>query len=64
MKECFCIGPQNGEPRCPCRMKGIKAVDGRWIETIDHGPVKPAISPEDYRSLLLRFNYDPYGNIF
>lgn len=21
MNGCFCIGPQNGEPMCPCRMR-------------------------------------------
>ena len=21
MTACFCIGPQNGEPYCPCRMR-------------------------------------------
>lgn len=35
---CGCIGPQNGEPRCPCQMKNITEVNGRWVEVIDHGP--------------------------
>jgi hypothetical protein len=21
VRSCFCIGPQNGEPECPCRMR-------------------------------------------
>ncbi len=21
MRSCFCIGPQNGDPVCPCRMR-------------------------------------------
>ena len=31
---CFCIGPQNGEPYCPCEMRsrGIFQRDGKWIE--------------------------------
>lgn len=37
---CGCIGPQNGEPLCPCRMRGVRQIDGRWVETIDHGPVR------------------------
>ena len=36
---CNCIGPQRGEPVCPCRMSALKVVDGRYVEVIDHGPV-------------------------
>ena len=37
---CNCIGPQNGQPRCPCMMRGVVQRDGRWIETErDLGPV-------------------------
>ena len=35
---CFCIGPQNGEPLCPCRMRSVKIVDGRYVQVIDYGP--------------------------
>lgn len=37
-RACFCVGPQNGEPLCPCRMRGVQVRDGRYVETIDHGP--------------------------
>lgn len=43
-KMCGCIGPQNGEPLCPCRMTNVRQVDGRWVETIDHGPVRPPLA--------------------
>lgn len=37
---CNCIGPQNGEPLCPCQMRGIKKFNGRWIRPEqDLGPV-------------------------
>lgn len=37
---CFCIGPQNGEPLCPCRMRGVIVRDGRYIlPERDLGPV-------------------------
>jgi hypothetical protein len=39
MRECFCVGPQGGAPMCPCRMSVVQIKDGRYIETIDHGPV-------------------------
>lgn len=39
---CNCIGPQNGQPRCPCMMRGVIERDGRWIEPEkDLGPVLP-----------------------
>jgi hypothetical protein len=37
---CFCVGPQDGAPVCPCRMPALEIRDGRWIEIIDHGPAK------------------------
>lgn len=39
LSTCFCIGPQNGEPLCPCRMRAIRQEGGRYVEHIDHGPV-------------------------
>lgn len=39
-RACGCIGPQNGQPRCPCMMRGMRQINGRWVEVIDHGPVK------------------------
>jgi hypothetical protein len=35
---CNCIGPQNGQPLCPCQMAGVKIVDGRYVKTTDLGP--------------------------
>lgn len=43
---CGCVGPQDGQPLCPCRMRGVREVNGRWVETIDHGPVRPLPSPD------------------
>ena len=40
MASCFCVGPQNGEPLCPCKMRGVKIIDGRYVRTEDLGPVK------------------------
>lgn len=39
-RSCNCMGPQNGEPLCPCRMQSVKVENGRYIEVIDHGPVR------------------------
>ena len=35
---CGCIGPQNGEPVCPCRMKYVTIKDGRYVSVTDLGP--------------------------
>ena len=40
---CNCIGPQRGEPYCPCimRARGVFKRDGRWVEPErDLGPVQ------------------------
>jgi hypothetical protein len=36
---CNCIGPQNGEPLCPCQMRGVTIKDGRYQRVEDLGPV-------------------------
>ena len=37
MHSCNCIGPQNGEPECPCVMQNVKIKDGRYILEKDLG---------------------------
>lgn len=27
---CGCIGPQNGQPECPCLMQWVEIVDGKY----------------------------------
>lgn len=41
VKACFCIGPQNGEPLCPCQMRGVQIINGRYVKVKDLGPVLP-----------------------
>ncbi len=41
---CNCIGPQNGEPACPCAMRHVKIVDGRYVQVNDLGPAPAAQS--------------------
>lgn len=36
--QCNCIGPQNGQPVCPCQMRFVKVIDGRYVKTTDLGP--------------------------
>lgn len=37
---CNCVGPQNGEPLCPCKMRNVIIRDGRYIQKEhDLGPV-------------------------
>lgn len=37
--QCGCIGPQNGQPLCPCQMLGLSIKDGRYQRVQDFGPV-------------------------
>lgn len=42
MSACNCIGPQNGQPLCPCMMRGVQERDGRYYRPEqDLGPVSP-----------------------
>ena len=61
VSSCFCVGPQNGEPLCPCAMRSqnVMNVGGRWIKPAqDLGPVNPSYSDmmkafyEKYKHLL------------
>ena len=38
MSACCCMGPQRGQPVCPCRMKNVVVRNGRYVEEIDLGP--------------------------
>lgn len=52
---CNCIGPQNGQPYCPCQMKAKNVFErnGRWIEPEkDLGPVNS--SSVNYDSIRAR----------
>lgn len=40
---CNCIGPQDGDPLCPCMMRDVVVKDGRYVQTIDYGPVQPEV---------------------
>lgn len=40
---CNCIGPQNGQPLCPCRMASVTVENGRYVLRRDLGPIKPTI---------------------
>ena len=39
-RACCWRGPQNGQPLCPCMMRNVRVVNGRYIKTEDLGPVK------------------------
>lgn len=57
MSACYCIGPQNGQPLCPCRMRGVEIKDGRYVKTIDYGPVRPIEVPDFWEQI----RSDPTG---
>lgn len=39
---CGCIGPQNGQPLCPCQMRGVTIQNGRYVRIQDLGPAPGA----------------------
>ena len=41
LRMCNCIGPQRGQPVCPCQMQHVQVVDGRYVLTRDLGPAPP-----------------------
>jgi hypothetical protein len=42
MSACNCIGPQYGQPLCPCMMRGLVEIDGQWVRPATViGPVRP-----------------------
>lgn len=50
---CNCIGPQNGQPRCPCMMRGVIQRNGRWVEPErDLGPVTQGFDPDTTGAFL------------
>jgi hypothetical protein len=54
VSSCNCIGPQGGQPKCPCMMRGLVQRDGRWIEPErDLGPVTPLVRIGDNVAKLL-----------
>lgn len=46
MTRCGCIGPQRGEPVCPCQMRAVTIENGRYVMRRDLGPVPPAAEAE------------------
>lgn len=57
IRSCNCIGPQNGEPVCPCMMHHLKIVDGRYVQVIDYGPVvEQGKARHDYLQEILDFD--------
>jgi hypothetical protein len=42
VQSCFCRGPQNGQPLCPCQMRGVTVRNGRYVRETDLGPAPPA----------------------
>lgn len=41
MLACNCVGPQPGQPVCPCQMRNVQIRDGRYVIIRDLGPVLP-----------------------
>lgn len=47
--QCGCIGPQRGQPLCPCAMRGVVVKDGRYVRPAqDLGPVVVAPNVKEW----------------
>lgn len=46
-RACNCVGPQNGQPLCPCAMQNVVIEDGRYVQKIDVGPVREELLQND-----------------
>lgn len=51
---CNCVGPQDGQPACPCAMRNVQILNGRYVIVQDLGPVPQTKStdvvyPEPFR---------------
>ncbi|NTF54903.1 hypothetical protein G6L12_08350 [Agrobacterium rhizogenes] len=42
MHPCNCIGPQHGQPVCPCAMRSVTIENGRYVDRRDLGPAPSA----------------------
>lgn len=52
---CFCVGPQNGAPLCPCQMRYVTIRAGRYVRETDLGPVpvnQPGLKPITSKEIL------------
>lgn len=52
---CGCIGPQNGDPLCPCAMRSVVVEDGRYVQRIDLGPVKSKFDEAEAMKLFSEY---------
>lgn len=48
LHSCGCVGPQNGQPLCPCAMRNVTIENGRYVRKEDLGPA-PAVSKALHR---------------
>lgn len=49
---CACVGPQHGDPLCPCGMRSLEIKDGRYVRVQDFGPA-PSLAELDARKQRL-----------
>lgn len=47
---CCCVGPQNGDPLCPCQMREVGVFGDRLVRVQDLGPRPKRPSKPDWPS--------------
>ena len=61
MSSCFCIGPQNGQPLCPCKMRGVRIIDGRYVKVEDLGPANVRDWKTDFEKITEKWENRELG---
>ena len=56
MSGCFCMGPQNGEPFCPCKMRQLN----EWVKILEKSKITkleyPTIFEKDFEVVKAAIN--------
>lgn len=50
MNSCYCMGPKDGQPLCPCKMKNVIIRDGMYV--ISEKVIGPVPSSEKLNKLV------------
>ncbi len=61
---CNCMGPQNGDPVCPCQMRNVRIIDGRYVMVRDLGPVSNEESMKNLQLTRLTENQNENERVF
>lgn len=59
---CACLGPQDGEPLCPCSMNRVHVVNGRYVDKNTNEDFGPYILVNKSRVVDNRYHHCPHAD--